>query len=105
MNVIEPHIAIPETLKYWRAKLQLSRVDVAKLLEMKNGTYAAYEEGRSEPSIETMIKLKKIFQCTTIEEMLFPFNHPILSYKDRIFENYRKASLEKRKIVDFILNC
>lgn len=105
MNLELINIAIPKTLKYWRAKLHLSQSDVANSLAMNKGTYAAYEEGRSEPSIETLLKLKRVFHCNTIEEMLFPFEEPMKSYKDKLFENYRKASIEKRKIIDFILNC
>jgi transcriptional regulator with XRE-family HTH domain len=105
MNLELINIAIPETLKYWREKANISQAEVSEALKMPIKTYQAYEEGRSEPSIKTLLKLKSVFHCNTIEEMLFPFEEPMKSYKDKLFENYRKASIEKRKIIDFILNC
>ena len=48
-----------------RKSLSLNQRDMALKLNMAKATYAHYESGRSEPSIETLIKLADFFNCST----------------------------------------
>ena len=48
-----------------RKSLSLNQRDMAEKLNMVKATYAHYESGRSEPSIDTILKLADFFNCST----------------------------------------
>ena len=50
------------TLKTLRRKNGLTQQQVADLLRMERSTYAYYETGRSTPSINTVIKLARMYK-------------------------------------------
>lgn len=43
----------------------MSQLDFAALFDLKRGTLGAYEEGRSEPKIDTIIKVSEYFNLST----------------------------------------
>lgn len=48
-------------LKEYRIKLHLTQQQVADRIGINQRTYSGYENGQSEPSIENLIKLAKLF--------------------------------------------
>ena len=46
-----------------RSLKSLSQQAFAELFDLKRGTLGAYEEGRSEPKLETLIKIASNFYC------------------------------------------
>ena len=53
-----------EKLKTLRIEKNLSQVDLAKMINLSKNTINAYEKKRAEASIETLVKLADIFECT-----------------------------------------
>jgi predicted transcriptional regulator len=87
-------------LKKYRQACNLSTSDVAKLIPMKPGTYRKYEEGRAEPNIATLLRLKEIFGLRSVDELLT--NTPA-DKKESIAEKYYSLPPDKRQIVDFVM--
>lgn len=58
-----------KNIKKIRGVKNLSQQAFADLFDLKRGTLGAYEEGRSEPKIETLLKITKHFQIT-LEDIL-----------------------------------
>lgn len=56
-------------LKTRRKKINLKQKDMAELLNIDQTTYSNYETGKCEPSLETLIKLAKLFKCS-IDELI-----------------------------------
>lgn len=56
----------PIRLKEAREENKLSQYKVAEILKIKQPTIASWESGRTEPDIETIGKLAKIY-CHTID--------------------------------------
>lgn len=54
-------------LKEFRKKLGLSQDDMAKKLGVHNTTYGNWELGKTEPTIETLIKIADIYNVTVDE--------------------------------------
>lgn len=54
----------PERLKYMRKKASLTQKEIASKLNIQRVTYSHYETGRSQPSIDTLILLANIFDCS-----------------------------------------
>ena len=53
-----------EKLKTLRIEKNLSQVDLAKMINLSKNTINAYEKKRAEASIETLVKLADIFECS-----------------------------------------
>lgn len=51
-----------------------SQKDVAEKLEIPRTTYAAYEESKAEPPLENLNRILKLYNLTTLEELLSPAN-------------------------------
>lgn len=56
---------ISKRLKQLRAEHNLTQTDLAKVLGIAKTTLAAYEQGKSEPNIDTIIKIADFFNITT----------------------------------------
>ena len=56
---------ITEKLKELRAEKQEPQRAVAKFLGVVESAYANYEQGRTEPNLDTLIKLAEYFNVTT----------------------------------------
>ena len=53
-----------ERLKELRKDLNLSQLQLANMIGTNNSSVCDWEHGRSQPDIETIIKLCKLFQTT-----------------------------------------
>ena len=53
-----------ERLRELRKDKNLTQKELAKLLPLSKNSICEYEKGRSEPNIETLIKLADIFDCS-----------------------------------------
>ena len=53
-----------ENLKILRSNSNLSQKELAKRIDLSSNIICEYEKGRSQPNIDTLIKLSKIFNCT-----------------------------------------
>ncbi len=56
-------------LKEYRKKLGLSQDDIAKKLGVHNTTYGNWELGKTEPTVDTLIKLADFYNVT-VDELL-----------------------------------
>jgi transcriptional regulator with XRE-family HTH domain len=54
----------PERLKLLRKMNKLTQKDMAVKLNIQRVTYSHYETGRSQPSIDTLILMSQMFECT-----------------------------------------
>ncbi len=54
-----------KNIKKIRSVKHMSQLEFAALFDLKRGTLGAYEEGRSEPKIDTIIKVSKHFKVST----------------------------------------
>ena len=54
-------------IKELRQKLNLSQIEISRKLKIPQQTYCNYEIGRSEPNINTLIKMADFFNCTLDE--------------------------------------
>lgn len=58
---------IGELLAMYRKKLELTQREVAEALNIDRSTYTCYEIGKTEPNIETITKLAKIFNVSVVD--------------------------------------
>lgn len=91
-------INIPKRLKDLRAEYAYTQHNVADGIAIKRTTYQAYEEGRAEPPIPTLLNLCS-FYGKTVEELLGIST----SKPNKILDAYYHINPEKQRIVDFIL--
>lgn len=66
-------------LKEVRLKNMKTQQDVANAININQNTYSNYEQGKTEPNIETLIKLADYFHTTT--DFLLDHNVPYLINK------------------------
>lgn len=77
----------PNRLKYLRKKKDFSQQYMANLIGITRQGYAKYEDGKSEPDQETLIKLANLFEVTT-DYLLGHSDQPHLT-EDEAFEAFR----------------
>lgn len=58
---------IAEKLKHYRESCALSQQQVADALNIDRSTYTKYETGKSDPNINTLVKIAKIFNIDPVE--------------------------------------
>ena len=58
-------MGLPERLKELRAKLRLSQREVAVILDVSPSVISAYEAGERTPSVEILLRLSNLYQCST----------------------------------------
>ncbi|MFC6999768.1 XRE family transcriptional regulator [Rufibacter roseus] len=58
-------------LKYLRKQYNLTQVQLAEKLEIKRSLIGAYEEGRAEPKLVTLMKMAQVFQLS-VDELINP---------------------------------
>ncbi len=58
-------MGLAERLKGLRAKLKLSQREVANILEVSPSVISAYESGERTPSVEVLLRLSNLYQCST----------------------------------------
>ncbi|HEN3191461.1 TPA: helix-turn-helix transcriptional regulator [Streptococcus agalactiae] len=54
-----------ENLRLMRKTKSLTQKEIAPLLGIKQNTYSDWETGKSEPNLENVVKLAKLFKTTT----------------------------------------
>jgi transcriptional regulator with XRE-family HTH domain len=54
----------PERIKEERKKRKLTQEDMAEKLNITRPAYTMYETGKSQPSLETAVKIADIFQVS-----------------------------------------
>jgi transcriptional regulator with XRE-family HTH domain len=91
---------IKDRLIELRSKSRYTRKDVGEAIGVKENTYAAYEEGRAEPNIEKLTALASLYGIS-LDELIHGSPKP----RTPVESAYYALPMEKRKIVDFILNC
>lgn len=52
---------INTNLKFWRRELSLTQAQLADKLSIKRSLIGAYEEGRAEPKLTTLVKMARLF--------------------------------------------
>lgn len=95
-------INIQQRLKHIRLKNQFTQKQIANGIEVKEKAYQAYEEGRSIPSIFTLLKLADFYGYTSLDVMLGVKDGE--SKFSEFTKAYYAAPADKRRIVDFVLN-
>lgn len=65
MNVTDFKSNFPQKLKEERKKRGYTQEEMAKLLAIGQSAYAKWENGRTEPTLENVVKLAKLFKTTT----------------------------------------
>lgn len=102
-----------EKIKNLRTEKGLYQRELAELLKTSNSTICDWERGRCEPSIEDLIKLSNIFNCSVDylignEDDFGIINYSAensLSYEEnRLIEIYRTLSDRDKKMIDNIFN-
>lgn len=87
-----------EALKELRTEKGLTQTEIANLLEIKSQTYNGYENGRTEPSLETLVRLSFLFDCP-IDVMLQKFNFVgTKEAQTEAFEKYKKEVKELQEV-------
>ncbi|MCR5889774.1 helix-turn-helix transcriptional regulator [Hymenobacter sp. J193] len=52
---------INTNLKFWRRELSLTQAQIAEKLGIKRSLVGAYEEGRAEPKLTTLVNMARLF--------------------------------------------
>ncbi len=87
-----------EALKELRTKKGLMQTEVAELLGIKSQTYNGYENGRTEPNLETLVRLSFLFDCP-LDVMLQKFNFVGTKEEQaKVFEAYKKELEELQEV-------
>lgn len=93
-------------LSYYRKKLGLSQIQLAKKLNMSQQTISAYENGSREPDISTIQLLASFFGITT-DELLGKEIENI--EKDNAFiafyEGYKDLEDEDKEVIQATINA
>lgn len=58
-----------EALKQYRLKKKLKQIDICKMLNIKQNAYSLYENGKAQPTLETLVRLSYILDCS-IDDLL-----------------------------------
>lgn len=95
------NLDISARLRKVRSESQSTQQDIANALGIGLQRYQAYEQGRAEPSLETLMKLKDVYGFRTIDDLLTGKQYG--GGFSKIEKAYMKAGAEKRRIVDFVL--
>lgn len=97
-----------ERLKNARNNKGLKQQEVADQLGIKANTISNWEKGRTEPDIDTFIKLCQIYQidCAALLSDIYAFNrvsNDISLAEYEIIKNYRDLDDHGKEMVDFTL--
>lgn len=84
-------------LKELRKNKKISQYEIANFLDVTQTTYNRYETGKSEPSLETLVKLANYFGIT-LDELC---NHDISQFKK---EDIKKFGDIKNKCYNILVS-
>lgn len=96
-----------DRLKTARVSRKLSQREVADLLQVSPGTISNYENSERTPSLEVLMSLARIYQCST--DFLLGFSpadsaQPALSLDSRFSINASMLNEKQRKILQRFLS-
>ena len=60
-SLLSPFVMINTNLKFWRRELGLTQAQLADKLSIKRSLVGAYEEGRAEPRLATLVNMARLF--------------------------------------------
>lgn len=93
-------------IKDYRKMYNLSQLDLAKSLHVSDATVSSWENGRTEPNMEQVLALSKIFGCTI--ESLFGGSSVDFVAKGsdevELLIEYRKADAQSRDMAKRVLS-
>jgi transcriptional regulator with XRE-family HTH domain len=104
MNTLEKRCFVmtnfPANLKYLREERNLSQQEIANIIGIKQRTYSNYERGYTEPSLEILLKISKLFR-TSLDMLVGIALDVALNKDDRAFigELAEKSELGNTKLV------
>jgi transcriptional regulator with XRE-family HTH domain len=90
--VAKPQIG--QNLKHIRADHRYKQEYVAKMLDITQAAYSDYENNKIVPTLENMIKLAELYNCT-IDDIL---NDTVKSPRQKKIEETEKAKKKKVSI-------
>jgi transcriptional regulator with XRE-family HTH domain len=91
-----------ERFKELRILYNYTQHEVADGINIKRPTYQAYEEKRSIPPVPTLFSIASFYRFTSLDEFLGI--SPSTTKITPIEKAYYSLPLDRRKIIDFILN-
>jgi DNA-binding XRE family transcriptional regulator len=86
-------------IKHYRELAGLSRKQTAHAIQKKEKTYEAYETGRAEPNIATLIELAKVFGLAGVDQLITGIAKP----KPDINARYARLNERDKRIVDAVM--
>lgn len=96
---------IHERLRELRRKNKLTQKELAAFLGISESAYGYYEQGRNEPSIDTVIKLAKKYDVSIAYLLGVSNDHPCAqmdldSKANEFIRDYLDASSEEREEIN-----
>ena len=92
------NVIMKNNLKPLRKRKKLTQEELASLIHVSTDTYRNYETGRSDPSLETLITLSKIFECST-DEILLIESFEIKQIQADLFKLLKELQIIIQKIL------
>ena len=105
-------VMFAEKLRYLRLQNELSQKELARKIDLSSNIICEYEKGRSQPNIDTVLKLAEIFNCS-VDYLLgreddFGFIQSsadeYTSTEKRIISIYRGLSEREKTLFDNLVN-
>lgn len=91
-----------ENLKKYRKLQGKTQKDLATILNVAESTYRGYENGTSEPTIETLIKLANYYNVSLDNLLSRKFANANDSYDDQILKIFKQLDFEhKNKLIGY----
>ena len=84
-----------ERLKELRKKRGYTQSELAKYMNMRQGSYTKWETGMTEPRIENLIKLADILNTTT--DFLLGKSNINFGNNSEVYEEYKKLLSQNKK--------
>lgn len=102
---------IIDALKKGRTDCKLKQEEVANMLNVKKNTISNYENGVSEPDIDTLAKLCNIYQIDCGELLKYAYEDPnnttpiFTPLEKELVTKYSLLPLSERKVIDDIVDA
>ena len=102
-----------DNIKRLRKNKGLKQQEIAELLGIKRNTYSDWENGKTEPKLENVVKIAQIFNTTTDKLLgvdFFRTEGTITSFADSNLTNLSNFSIEqmyslkKSILIDLLIN-
>lgn len=102
-----------DNIKRLRKNKGLKQQEIAELLGIKRNTYSDWENGKTEPKLENVVKIAQIFNTTTDKLLgvdFFRTEGTITSFADSNLTNLSNFSIEqmyslkKSILIDILIN-